>query len=150
MTEMTHYTKSLFEKGKERKRLSKQLAQLVATVAEEITLILNEGAKAYVEGVGWLEVIRRESNLDTAYYLALKDEYEYRVFNSQTPDSEYYLHGDLRCLIRSATRDEYLAFANHLPHIIDAFKAGQQDIINALREAFDVLRAVVEAKPDTK
>lgn len=150
MAEMTHYTKSLLEKGKERKRLSKQLAQLVATVAEEITLILDEGAEAYVEGVGWLEVIRRESNLDTAYYLALRDGHEYRVFNSKTPDSEYYLHGDLRCLIRSATRDEYLAFANHLPQIIQAFEAGEQDVIDALREAFGVLRAVVEAEPDTE
>jgi hypothetical protein len=48
--------------------------------------------------------------------------------------------------VDNATRDEFLWFANHLPEIVSAFEAVEDDIIEALREGFEKLRKLAEPK----
>lgn len=146
----TKYTERLLRKGEERQRLTRQLADLVGAVAEEIAGSVPVGTEVDVPGVGILAVIERESNISAECFLALRvyDEAgvpRWVVFERGEPSSTYYLHRDFRCPITRASREQYLAFANHLLEIVTAFEAAEDKAIDALRAAFERLRRIAEA-----
>lgn len=156
----TEYTEKLWQMGEERKRLTAQLAELVGNVANEIASSVPVGTEVRVTydehknnpSYQVLRVIRRSSNLDSEVFLAIEDldeDYGFieKVFDpDEEPGSSYYLHGDFTTTIEVASRKEYLWFANHLPLIIAAFEAEEQKVIDALRQGFEALKRLVEAK----
>ena len=77
-------------------------------------------------------------------HLSVEDFPLYRAIDNEPPGSEYYLHRDFRRVVRVATRDEFLHFANHLPEIIRAFEVKEDAIIEELRDAFERLRKLAE------
>ena len=68
----------------------------------------------------------------------------YRAIDNEPPGSEYYLHRDYGRIVHVAAREEFLHFANHLPEIIRAFEAKEEEIIKELRSAFERLRKLAE------
>lgn len=150
MTDM-RYTDGLIKKGEERKRLTKQLAKLVATVADQIAESVPEGTVVEVDGKE-LKVRTICSNLDCWGVLTVEDPSEYndwdgswRVFNDPNPGASYYLHRDFNTPVENASRSEFLWFANNLPEIVAAFEAAEDKVIEALREGFERLRKLAEA-----
>lgn len=145
------YTENLIQKGNERKRLTKQLAQLVEKVADQIADSVPEGTIVTVDGKTLKTKVLR-SNVGTMRTLGVEVfdhdtlAEEYRIFNDDAPGASYYLHNDFQVLVDNATRDEFLWFANHLPEIVSAFEAVEDDIIEALREGFEKLRKLAEPK----
>lgn len=142
MPDVNRYTEELLRRGEERRRLTKQLAELVGAVADKIADTVPVGTTITVNNKTY-EIIRRSSNLATVHYLAIRNGYDdYKVITDYEPGVSFYLHQDFRCPITTADRGEYLFFANHLPEIVEAFEAKEEEIITALRQAFDRLRAL--------
>lgn len=154
------YTKELLKKGEERKRLTKQLQDMLLQVAEEIAESVPLGTEVEVAGVRY-RTHRYSSNIGSFRTVVVVDpnservdddfrpEWEnipltFRAIDTAAPGSEYYLHGDFGRVVRVATRDEFLHFANHLPEIVRAFEAKEDQIIDQLREAFERLRKLAE------
>lgn len=144
MPNVERYTEELLKKGEERRRLTKQLAELVGAVADKIANTVPLGTTVTVAGKTY-EIIKRTSNLASVRYLAVAEGFEdYEVITADAePGDSFYLHNDFRCRIHVADRNEYLFFANHLPEIIASFEAEEEKIITALRQAFDRLRSLV-------
>lgn len=145
---VTKYMESLWQKGEERQRLTSQLVQLVGAVANKVAATVPTGTRVDVPGVGTLEAVEYRSNVGNAYRLVLVDESEgfplQYAFETRNPGDSYFLHGDFGCRIRVAEAGHYLAFANHLPQILAAFEAAEDNAIKALRAAFDKLREVAD------
>ena len=158
------YTKILREKGAERVRLTKQLQDMLFSVAEDIANSVPLGTEVEVDGVCY-RTHRYNSNIGSFRTVVVVDpnservdddfrsgsgpEWEnipltFRAIDNAAPGSEYYLHGDFGRVVRVATRDEFLHFANHLPEIVRAFEAKEDAIIEELREAFERLRKLAE------
>ena len=156
------YTKELEKKGAERVRLTKQLQDMLLQVAEDIANSVPLGTEVEVGGVNY-RVHRYSSNIGSFRTVVVVDPWSERVdddfrsgpewenipltiraIDSAAPGSEYYLHGDFGRVVRVATRDEFLHFANHLPEIVRAFEAKEDQIIDQLREAFERLRKLAE------
>ena len=156
------YTKELREKGQERIRLTKQLQEMLLKVAEEIAESVLSGTEVEVGGVNY-RVHRYNSNIGSFRTVVVVDpqservdddfrsgpEWEnipltFRAIDNEPPGSEYYLHRDFGRVVRVATRDEFLHFANHLPEIVRAFEAKEDTIIEELRDAFERLRKLAE------
>ena len=143
------YTKELLKKGEERKRLTKQLQELLLNVAGKIADSVPLGTEVEVAGVRY-RTHRYNSNIGSFRTVvvvnpgSVEDFPLYRAIDNAAPGSEYHLHRDFNCVVRVATRDEHLHFANHLPEIIRAFEAKEDQIIDQLREAFERLRKLAE------
>ena len=143
------YTKILREKGAERVRLTKQLQDILLQVAEDIANSVPLGTEVVVDGVVY-RTHRYQSNIGTFSTIVVVDPGSvedfplYRAIDNEPPGSEYYLHRDFGRVVRVATRDEFLHFANHLPEIIRAFEAKEDAVIDSLRSAFEKLRKLAE------
>lgn len=148
------YTKNLLQLGEERKRLTAQLAELVAAVAAEIAVSVPAGREVVAAGKVY-RVVRQESNIGAEYYLAVdvRDAVDPVIVDrhvfaqGRKPGDDFYLHGDFNCRVYVATRGEYLHLANNLPAVVAAFEASEQDVIDVLRQGFEALKAVVSAEP---
>lgn len=139
------YTKDLLAKGKERKRLTEQLVELVDQVANQISDTVPAGREVAVNGAIY-KISTYRSNLSTQDLLAVvtfAGEYheEERIFGKGVGGSGY-LHGDFGCPYHSADASQYLELANHLPEVIAAFQADEQKSVDALRQGFERLKAV--------
>ncbi len=156
------YTKILREKGAERVRLTKQLQDILLQVAENIANSVPLGTEVVVDGVCY-RTHQYNSNIGSFRTVVVVDPWServdddfrsgpecenipltFRAIDTAAPGSEYYLHGDFGRVVRVATRDELLHFANHLPEIVRAFEAKEDAIIEELREAFERLRKLAE------
>jgi len=142
------YTKELREKGQERIRLTKQLQEMLLKVAEEIAENVDEGTEVEVADALY-RVHRYESNIGSfrTIVISYPDEYRhmcYRAIDNESPGSEYYLHRDFNSVVVVAERDEFLHFANHLPEIVRAFEAKEDEVIAELRSTFEKLRKLAE------
>ena len=156
------YTKELLKKGEERKRLTEQLQELLLNVAGKIADSVPLGTEVEVAGVRY-RTHRYSSNIGSFRTVVVVDpnservdddfrsgpEWEniplkFRAIDNEPPGSEYYLHGDFGRVVRVATRDEFLHFANHLPEIIRAFEAKEDAVIAELRSAFEKLRKLAK------
>lgn len=143
------YAKVLKKKGKERVRLTEQLQDLCFDAATEIAAVADLGTEVEVDGVAY-RTHEYRSNIGSFRTVVVsypESEYRhmcYRAIDNEEPGSEYYLRRDFNSVVVVADRDEFLHFANHLPEIIQAFSADQDKIIDALRSAFDKLRAMAE------
>ena len=152
------FTKELEKKGAERVRLTKQLQEMLLKVAENIAESVPLGTEVEVGGVCY-RTHRYNSNIGSFRTVVVVDpwservddglrsgpEWEnipltFRAIDTAAPGSEYHLHRDFRRVVRVATRDEHLHFANHLPEIIRAFEVKEDAIIEELRDAFERLR----------
>lgn len=141
------YTKELKKKGAERVRLTKQLQEMLLQVAEDIAASVPLGTEVKVDGVCY-RTHRYQSNLGSFRTIVIVDPETlcFRAIDDRSPGSEYYLHRDFGRVVRVATRDEFLHFANHLPEIVRAFEAKEEEIIKELRDAFERLRKLAEEK----
>ena len=143
------YAKELKKKGAERVRLTKQLQDMLLSVAEDIANSVPLGTEVEVAGVRY-RTHRYSSNIGSFRTVVVVDPGSvedfplYRAIDNEPPGSEYYLHGDFGRVVRVATRDEFLHFANHLPEIIRAFEVKEDQIIDQLREAFERLRKLAD------
>jgi hypothetical protein len=143
------YTKELEKKGAERVRLTKQLQEMLLKVAENIAESVPVGTEVEVGGVNY-RVHRYNSNIGSFRTVVVVDPGSvedfplYRAIDTAAPGSEYYLHRDFGRVVRVATRDEFLHFANHLPEIIRAFEAKEDAVIAELRSAFEKLRKLAK------
>jgi len=143
------YTKELKKKGAERVRLTKQLQDMLLQVAEDIAASVPLNTEVKVDGVCY-RTHRYQSNLGSFRTVVVVDQEScedfpvFRAIDNEEPGSEYYLHRDFYCVVRVATRDEFLHFANHLPEIVRAFEAKEDQIIDQLRKAFERLRKLAE------
>ena len=143
------YTKELLKKGEERKRLTKQLQDMLLQVAEDIADSVPLGTEVEVAGVRY-RTHRYSSNIGSFRTVVVVDPGSvedfplYRAIDNEPPGSEYYLHRDFYCVVRVATRDEFLHFANHLPEIVRAFEVKEDAVIAELRSAFEKLRKLAE------
>ncbi|WP_461369248.1 hypothetical protein [Candidatus Darwinibacter acetoxidans] len=139
------YTKELEKKGAERVRLTKQLQDMLLQVAKDIADSVPLGTEVEVDGVCY-RAHRYNSNIGSFRTVVIVDPGSvedfplYRAIDNEPPGSEYYLHRDFKRVVRVATRDEHLHFANHLPEIIRAFEVKEDAIIEELRDAFERLR----------
>jgi len=148
------YTKSLLEKGQARKRLTKQLAALVAQVAQEIADSVPLGTRIEVNGRAY-ETRCLRSNIGTwnvlgTYENVRPDDHmkEYRVFTDDEPGIRYNLHNDIYCRVATASKEAYLEFVNNLPEIVRAFEAREDEIIQALSEGLRKLRQIAEQEKE--
>jgi len=142
------YAKELKKKGAERVRLTKQLQDMLLSVAEDIANSVPLGTEVEVGGVCY-RTHRYNSNIGSfkTVVVAYPNEYPYAAFraiDNEEPGSEYYLHRDFNSIVVVAERDEFLHFANHLPEIVRAFEAKEDAIIEELRDAFEKLRKLAE------
>ena len=156
------YTKELKKKGAERVRLTKQLQEILLQVAEDIAASVPLGTEVVVDGVCY-RTHQYNSNIGSFRTVVVVDpwservddgfrtgpEWEnipltFRAIDNEPPGSEYYLHRDYGRVVRVATRDEFLHFANHLPEIVRAFEAKEDAVIAELRSAFEKLRKLAE------
>ncbi len=139
------YTKELLKKGEERKRLTEQLQELLLNVAGKIADSVPLGTEVEVGGVCY-RTHRYQSNLGSFRTVVIVDPETlcFRAIDDRSPGSEYYLHGDFGRVVRVATRDEFLHFANHLPEIIRAFEVKEDAVIAELRSAFEKLRKLAK------
>lgn len=139
------YTENLLKKGEERRRLTKQLAELVGKIADEIADTV-EPDKFVQVGEYTFYAHKFHSNIGTETFLCVEtEESGRRVITNRDPGSEFALHGDLRVIIQVASKEDFLFFANNLFEIIEKFEASEEAIIHALREAFEKLRRMAEA-----
>ena len=145
------YTKELKKKGAERVRLTKQLQEMLLKVAEDIADSVPLGTEVEVAGVRY-RTHRYSSNIGSFRTVVVVDQEScedfpvFRAIDNEPPGSEYYLHRDFYRVVRVATRDEHLHFANHLPEIVRAFEAKEDAMIEELRDAFERLRKLAEEK----
>ena len=143
------YTKELEKKGAERVRLTKQLQDMLFSVAEDIANSVPLGTKVEVDGVIY-RTHCYNSNIGSFRTVVIVDPGSvedfplYRAIDTAAPGSEYYLHRDFGRVVRVATRDEFLHFANHLPEIVRAFEAKEDAVIAELRSAFEKLRKLAK------
>lgn len=140
------YTKSLIQKGQARKRLTKQLATLVAQVAQEIADSVPLNTRIEVNGRVY-ETRRLRSNIGTWNVLGTYEgEYgnEYRILTDDEPGIKYNLHNDIYCRVATASKEAYLDFVNNLPEIVRAFEAREDEIIQALSKNLKKLRQMAE------
>ena len=142
------YTEDLLEKGKQRQRMTDQLAELVADVAQAIADSVPEEKWIEIDGT-YFQVRTVHSNLSYETYLWIGTQMnrdprfivDGNVYTSTVAVGEAYnLHGDLTISIQNATRDQYLWFANHIPEIVNGFEGAEDAAIQELREAFDRLK----------
>jgi len=143
------YTKELLKKGEERKRLTEQLQELLLNVAGKIADSVPLGTEVEVAGVRY-RTHRYSSNIGSFRTVVVVDPGSvedfplYRAIDTAAPGSEYYLHRDFGRVVRVATRDEFLHFANHLPEIVRTFEAKEDAVIAELRSAFEKLRKLAK------
>ena len=143
------YAKELKKKGAERVRLTFQLQEMLLKVAEDIANSVPSGTEVVVDGVVY-RTHRYQSNIGTFSTIVVVDPGSaedfplYRAIDNEPPGSEYYLHRDFGRVVRVATRDEFLHFANHLPEIVRAFEAKEEAVIDSLRSAFEKLRKLAD------
>ena len=156
------YTKELKKKGAERVRLTRQLQDMLLQVAEDIANSVPLGTEVVVDGVCY-RTHQYNSNIGSFRTVVVVDPQSERVddgfrtgpeweniplttraIDTAAPGSEYYLHGDFGRVVRVATRDEFLHFANHLPEIVRAFEVKEDAVIDSLRSAFEKLRKLAE------
>ncbi len=143
------YAKELKKKGAERVRLTKQLQDMLLSVAEDIANSVPLGTEVEVAGVRY-RTHRYSSNIGSFRTVVVVDQEScedfpvFRAIDNEPPGSEYYLHRDYGRIVHVAAREEFLHFANHLPEIIRAFEAKEDQIIDQLREAFERLRKLAE------
>ena len=147
----TRHTEELLKKGEERKRLTAQLQEALSNVADEITRTVPLGTSVAVAGRTY-ETFAKRSNLGECTYLGIYEPNEYDgEYNELAALESYgkvgdwhYLHNDFSAIIQTANRASFLHFANHLPEVLAAFEANEQNAIDALRSAFDRLRSVAQ------
>lgn len=146
-----YYTEELRRRGEERRRLTRQLSELVGKVADAISDSVPVGTEVVVDGLVY-GVIERRSNIDSEKFLAVSgtDYPAWSVLTNRKPGSSFCLHGDLRAWVQVADRQCFLHFANHLPEIVRKFEVEEEKIIAALRSAFERLRQVAEREVDSK
>lgn len=137
----TWYTKDLIERNEQRRRLTKQLAQLVNDVATIIAENAEPGKVVEIEGVGTYSVSPYITHLGEHNLLWVSDSKtsSARVFVSREPGSIIKMDGTALTL-QVASKDEYLNFANNLHAIINAFETDADTAISALHEGFAKLR----------
>ncbi len=166
---MVRYTEKLLEKGVERKRLTSQLATLVGAVANDVACNLPEGSRPTyekkfkefdtpnlkgtfeVDAPWWsnLEVVRIESNLGEAKYLALSrtmDKPKVVFVPDKEPGTRFFLDNDPRAKVWVASAEDYLKFANSIPEIMAGFEKTADELSKILREAFGKLKEIASTK----
>lgn len=147
----------LSKKTGERVRLTRQLVFLVNDIANEIVKLVDLKTTVKVNGVGRLSVVQWTSHLETRKVLVFdtpktkedgRDEKGYELpgaafgFNVE-PASRFFFYGDLSAQGRAASREQYIAFANNIQEIVNAFAAEEDVIIKRLLSAFASLRHMV-------
>lgn len=137
-----NYTEKLLASGRQRTRLTEQLQTLVCEAADAIAATVPTGEEAYVAEQAY-SIIEAASNIGSEVYLAAGDRGDVRVFANRALGSEFYLHGDFSAKLRVVSRDDLLHLANHLPELVAAFEANEQQVINALRNGLARLREMV-------
>lgn len=149
---VARYLDDLIKKGEERKRLTSQLQTVVSTVLDGIAETLPTGTTVDVAGVGILKVTDLYSNIGTWRTIVCKTEdmpsyvVSYVFSDSNSPGSTFFLHRDLTCELSNAPRNVWVAVANALPQIIEAFNAEADKIIMDLRGAFENLKKLAESE----
>lgn len=125
---MNKYTKRLMKKGIERQRLTDQLKHIVDQSAAVIAETMPEGSMVHIPGVGTYKPVVMQTHLGTFRFLGVQEEPTvWAVFtDSDAP--------------KIASRESYLAFANNINTIMQAFEDVNDGIIQALANAFAELR----------
>lgn len=136
----------LLQSGQERTRLTEQLQTIVSDVLDEIADSAEVGDEIALRGYR-LRVADLESNIGSWRTVVLEDNEGYRttVFNDNIqPGSNFYLHNDFQADFLNASRGQWLFVANNLPRIIESFAVENEKVIDALRGAFEKLRAMAK------
>ena len=143
-------------KVNERLRLERHLVWLCNDIANMIAKDADPGMTVKVKGVGVLKVEEWTSYIETRKVLVYGDpkddpdleptdhRFQGAAFGFDVePGSRFFWHGQLGAQGVSATRNNYLSFSLHIPEIINAFAAKQDEIINRLLRSFTELRHLV-------
>ncbi len=143
------YLNEVLQAGEERKRLTSQLIQLAGEVAETIAATLPDSDTVVtVQGYAY-HIQEYKSNLDKYVTIAVDNLHDDRspgaiTSKVTTAGGTFNLHRDLHAIVNVADRDEYLHFVNHLPAILEGFRANEQRAIKRLRDGFERLRLLAE------
>ncbi len=147
----------LRKKTGETVRLTKQLIFLVNDVANEIARQVDPNTSVKVKGGGVLRVEVWTSHLETRKVLIFDDpktkeddldKGRYELPGAALgfdvgPASRFFFNGDLSAQGRAASRENYIAFADNIQEIVNAFAAEEDVIIKRLLSAFASLRHMV-------
>lgn len=132
----------LIQKTEERKRLTNQLAELVGSVADEISDSLEIGTSVNIPELGTVSVVRVRANVGSAKFLSVLDRGIITAVNG--PGESFYLYNDFNAEVNIANRQTYLAFANHLGEVIQSFEDVEDTALEELRKRFDKLKKLAQ------
>ena len=142
-------------KTDEKIRLDRHLVWLINDFADYFAKRIEVGTTVRVKGVGILKIEEWTSHLETRHVMVYGDpkddpdtEHEHRCKGAAfgfdvDPGSHFFFHGDLGAQGISATSANYRAFSMHMPEIVNAFSAKQDEAVNRLLRAFEELRHFV-------
>jgi hypothetical protein len=147
----------LSRKTEERVRVTRHLIFAVNYVANEIARQVDPNTSVKVTGSGVLRVEMWTSHLETRKVLVFddpktkgddRDKGRYELPGAALgfdvePASRFFFYGDLTAQGRAASREQYIAFANNIQEIVNAFVAEEDVIIKRLLSAFASLRHMV-------
>lgn len=134
----------LVQKSTERKRLTTQLAQLVGSVADELSEIIEVGTSVQVDGVGEISIIRVKTNIDSENFLWMRTQNGSSgvVTVAIEPGKSRYWNNDFNAEVHAINKAGYLLFANNIGAIINAFEDAEDATIRSLRDGFEKLKKV--------
>jgi hypothetical protein len=114
------------------------------------------GTQAHVDGVGILTIQVWKSHAQVRKVLVYgdpKDDLDEKGHELRCPGSAFgfdvdpnhlfFMDGDITSQGRAASKDNYLAFAAHVPQIVKAFAVEEDKVIKRLLASFDELRHVI-------
>lgn len=115
--------------------MQQELIILISKIADEISESVSVGTGISIDGNEY-EVVEIQINVSRhlwSRYLAVNGG---RVIYGSPSRSWYEIGGEIRTLVESADREDYLFFANNWLQIIRAFDAEEDKIIERLRQEF--------------
>ena len=142
------YVRFFHRKIGEYQRLSRQLAYIIDQCADKIAERAEIGMSVNVKGMGKLTIVLWQSPFSKRKVLVMGDPEEMdmsancpgRGFYGEGVNSFFHYDDYMGSPAMSASKKEYIAFANHLPDIVTAFEEEQEAMIRTVLHAFDQLR----------
>ena len=143
-------------KSFERVRLTSHLVWIVNDAANLIAEIAEPLTTVHVKDIGVLTVQTWKSHVQVRKVLVFGDPkedldeegHELRCPGAAfgfdvDPGRAFLMDGDLSSQGIAASTENYIAFAQHVPQIVDAFAVEEQKMIERLLKSFDMLRHVI-------
>jgi hypothetical protein len=117
----------------EKEALVKRLVHQVAAVAGEIAKTVPEGVEVEVGGRRYGVIAVAAGGIREKFLAVEKENGGRGVFIDDKPGATFYLYGDLRARIDSASEEEFMFFAKHMKEILGAFIAKIRETITTLQ-----------------